>query len=111
MKKNYILIFFLLLACYSYGQNVNDSNLTTSQTVQEIEGLRMYPNPVTNGILRINTFENAEKQIQIFDVLGKQVLTRKMKTQHLNVSALNSGVYILKISEKGKTATRKLVIK
>ncbi|HHC79756.1 MAG TPA: T9SS type A sorting domain-containing protein, partial [Flavobacteriia bacterium] len=70
-----------------------------------------YPNPVTNGILTINTFSNADKKIQIFDILGKQVISTNLRGKELNVSKLNSGIYILKILEEGKTATRKLVIK
>jgi len=84
---------------------------TASIRENNIEGLRVYPNPVSNGILRINSFDNAQKSIRIYDLLGKQVLSKIMTTKELNVSRLNTGVYILKISENGKTATRKLVIK
>ncbi len=76
-----------------------------------IAGFSLYPNPVTNGILTINTFSNADKKIQIFDILGKQVISTNLRGKELNVSKLNSGIYILKILEEGKTATRKLVIK
>jgi len=76
-----------------------------------INGFNLYPNPVTNGKLTINTFSNAEKEIQIYNILGKQVLSTKLKGSQLNVNKLTSGIYILKIIEEGKTATRKLVIK
>ena len=39
------------------------------------------------------------------------VIHLNLKGKELNVSKLNSGIYILKIQENGKTATRKLVIK
>ncbi|RZK03761.1 MAG: T9SS type A sorting domain-containing protein [Flavobacterium sp.] len=75
-----------------------------------IEGLKVYPNPVTNGTLYINTTANASKEVVIYDVLGKQVV--KTTTENaVNVSKLNAGVYIVKVTEEGKTATRKLVIK
>lgn len=117
MKKIYFILF-LLVTSYSYGQTNSASNQTDSQKKNEnsfhktleIKGFKMYPNPVKNGILRINTFENAEKKVQIFDVLGKQVFSRTIKTEHLSVATLNSGIYILKVFEKGKTTTRKLVI-
>ena len=54
---------------------------------------------------------NAEMNVQIFDILGKQILTSKVTNNTLNVSKLNSGIYIVKITEEGKTATRKLVVK
>jgi len=117
MKKNYFLICYLLLVMgYSFGQkNVNSSKTTqkiTALKFQEIKGFSIYPNPVNNGVLRINTFENAQKNIQIFDLTGKQVLFRQaVKSRHISVSNLDSGVYILKVFERGKIATRKLVIK
>ena len=77
----------------------------------EIAGFKMYPNPVIKGVLTIHTFENANKTIRNFDILGKQVLPTNLKGRELNVSKLNSGIDILKILEEGKTATGKLVIK
>ena len=77
----------------------------------QIEGLAIYPNPVTNGNLYINTTTNDVKDVVIYDVLGKQVLKATVADQPVNVSSLNSGVYVVKITEAGKTATRKLVIR
>jgi hypothetical protein len=54
---------------------------------------------------------NDTKTVVIYDVLGKKVLGTSVNEQAVNVSALNSGVYIVKVTEAGKTATRKLVIK
>lgn len=75
-----------------------------------ISGLKVYPNPVVDGTLYINTTANATKEVAIYDVLGKQVI--KTTTDNtVNVSNLKGGVYIVKITEEGKTATRKLVIR
>ena len=76
-----------------------------------ISGLRVYPNPVTNGTLFIETSANAEKTVAVFDVLGKKVLSTSTNDNAVNVSSLNAGVYIVKITEEGKTASRKLVIR
>lgn len=76
-----------------------------------IAGLKLYPNPVVNGKLYISSDLNSEKAVAIYDVLGKQVLQARIENETVNVSGLNSGVYIVKIIEQGKTATRKLVIK
>jgi hypothetical protein len=77
----------------------------------EIAGLQVYPNPVTNGILNITTDNNDTKSVILFDVLGKQVINTTVTDQPINVASLNRGVYFVKITEAGKTATRKLVIK
>lgn len=95
------------------GFRIDDIKLTgTSLSVKEnqIAGLKVYPNPVTNGKFFISTGANTDKSVIIFDVLGKQVVNTTA-TESVNVSNLKSGVYIVKIAEEGKTATRKLVIK
>lgn len=77
----------------------------------QIEGFAMYPNPVSDGFLTIRSNSNAEKSIQVFDVIGKQVFTATTRgSEALDVSNISKGVYILKVSEEGKTATRKLII-
>ncbi len=83
--------------------------LSVSQN--SIAGLSVYPNPVINGNLYITSNSNETKAVAIYDVLGKVVLKANVTSQPLNVSSLNNGVYIVKITEDGKTATRKLVIK
>lgn len=90
--------------------NFTVTGSTLSIKDNAIAGLKVYPNPVTNGKLFISTDSNSEKSVVIFDVLGKQVV-KTTATESVNVSNLKGGVYIVKITEEGKTATRKLVIK
>ncbi|MCF6279903.1 MAG: T9SS type A sorting domain-containing protein [Flavobacteriaceae bacterium] len=76
-----------------------------------IEGFAVYPNPVNNGEFSISSISNASKQVQIFDMLGKSVYSNEIQAnENVLVSNLNSGIYILRVIEEGKTATRKLVI-
>lgn len=101
---------------YGAGGTWRIDNVTFSTGVlgvsqNAISGLKVYPNPVTNGNLFITSDSNDAKLVTIFDVLGKQVVKATVTNQPLNVANLNSGVYIVKITEEGKTATRKLVIK
>lgn len=76
-----------------------------------IAGLKMFPNPLSGNVLNITSSSDADKTVAIFDILGKQVLNAKVTEGTVNVGSLNSGVYIVKITEEGKTATRKLVVK
>jgi len=76
----------------------------------EISGLKIYPNPVKDGLLYIDTQANADKNVTVFDILGKQVINVSTTSNTVNVSNLKDGVYFVKITEAGKTATRKLVI-
>lgn len=78
----------------------------------EISGLNVYPNPVSNGKLYISSDKNSEKQIAIYSVLGQKVLqTKTANNTEINVSQLAKGAYILNISEDGKSETKKLIIK
>jgi Secretion system C-terminal sorting domain len=91
--------------------NVAFGQGTLAVQENEIAGLQVYPNPVTNGILNISTDNNDAKTVILFDVLGKQVINTIVTDQPVNVASLNRGVYFVKVTEAGKTVTRKLVIK
>lgn len=75
-----------------------------------IAGLNMYPNPVSNGTLYITSNSSRVKSVAVYDVLGKQVLNVKTSNSALDVSNLKGGVYFVKITEDGKTDTRKLIV-
>lgn len=102
MKQLY-LIAFLLISSLVFSQE--------SQANGDIEGFKLYPNPATNGKVFIDTAEDAPKKVLIFDVLGTKVLQTTILGKELNVSDLDKGVYILRVFEKDKVATRKLIVK
>ncbi|WP_299012661.1 T9SS type A sorting domain-containing protein [uncultured Polaribacter sp.] len=81
----------------------------TNNTILEFS---TYPNPITNKELTIVTSNSNTKEIVIYNLLGKKVLATKfseVKTT-IDVSEVNNGIYILKVTEEGKTATKKLII-
>lgn len=73
----------------------------------------IYPNPATNGYVNIvSKSASAEpKEIFIFDVLGKEIIKTILKNDRLDISALKSGIYILKVIQGQTTVTKKLIIK
>jgi hypothetical protein len=112
-------VFQLQLRAYN-GATVSFDNISfsspgatllSSSSFNSIAGLKLYPNPVSNGTLFIETAANAENTVTVFDVLRKQVLKTISSENEINVSELNAGVYVVKISEEGKTATKKLVVR
>lgn len=107
MSKKYfyiILLFICLFSGSAFAQENKQSNGI-------IESLSFYPNPVSNGRVTITSKSSLEKEITIFDVLGKKVLQTTLNTKELNISTLSPGVYIIKIKEGEATATRKLIVK
>lgn len=77
----------------------------------DIDGFKVYPNPVTTGRVFIETAVNAPKRVLVFDIFGNMVLETTILRKELSVANLVSGVYVLRVLEKDKVATRKLVIK
>jgi len=109
MKKNYICLVFFL--CFSFLATAQESRNNVSRSQDPtIEGLSVYPNPNNTGKVTIVSRQNLEKKVEIFDVLGKKVIDVILYTRELNISALNPGVYIIKIKEGDASATRKLIV-
>lgn len=85
------------------------SSKTTTNT--SIEGLQVFPNPVENGKLFIRSKGNLSKKIEIYNVLGKRVLSTSLNKEFLDVSRLSSGIYILKIKTNTTEVSKKLIIR
>ncbi|MFT5257954.1 MAG: hypothetical protein ACI8VJ_001107 [Polaribacter sp.] len=79
----------------------------------QIKGFETYPNPVTNKEFTISSSSNSVKEIVVFNVIGKKVLTTRFSgfKSTIDVAAIGSGIYILKVMEAGKISTKKLVIR
>jgi len=102
MKHIYFVITFLCIS-FSYAQD--------AQANGDIDGFKLYPNPVTDGKIFISTADNAPKQIAIYDVLGTQVLEAKISGTELQLHDLDAGVYVLRVFQNNNVATRKLIVK
>ena len=111
MTKNYfyIILFFLMLSTTSVM--AQDGKPASKVQENTIEGLSFYPNPATGGKIYISTKSNEDKQITIFDVLGKKVLQTTLSSRELNISSLSPGIYLIKIEEGDASATRKLIVR
>jgi hypothetical protein len=98
----YITLFFCLFSL---------SALSQEGKPQQNDVLGFYPNPVSNGKIYITSKTTLEKEILIFDVLGKKVLQTNTSSKELNISTIPAGVYIIKIKEEDTTVTRKLIVR
>ncbi|WP_405611301.1 T9SS type A sorting domain-containing protein [Polaribacter sp. Asnod1-A03] len=89
------------------------SGATASLKNNTIEGFATYPNPITNKNFTVSSSSTDTKEVAIFSVIGKKVFSTSFSglNKNLDVSSLNSGVYILKVTEGSKLATKKLVIR
>jgi hypothetical protein len=61
--------------------------------------------------LYITSKSNDDKQIAIFDVLGKKVFQILLTSKELNIASLSPGIYFIKIEEGDASTTRKLIVR
>ncbi|HUH25938.1 MAG TPA: T9SS type A sorting domain-containing protein [Flavobacterium sp.] len=117
MKKRYLYIFLLLvITSFSVQAQTGKNNGISENTRTEssaLDKVQIYPNPVTNGKIYVNSESNSYKAIELYDMLGKRVLATDMTSsqKELNVVNLKAGVYILKVSDKTNSISRKIIIK
>lgn len=78
----------------------------------------IYPNPVSAfAVFSVSSLQTGETFLKISDLNGKQVLAEKInlnpgKTSfHISLNGLRNGVYIATLSQQGKTAYLRFVIK
>ncbi|WCO01384.1 T9SS type A sorting domain-containing protein [Psychroserpens ponticola] len=72
---------------------------------------KVYPNPTSLGYVNIASANSEAISVTVFDILGKQVINETLSNNRLNVSALNTGVYIMKVTQNNASVTKKLIIK
>lgn len=82
------------------------------QLVRDIE---LYPNPITDGHLTINSSESI-LSVQILNITGKIVFNQEFQpntnTVDLELDKLEKGIYLVRIGFPGKeTHTEKVMVK
>ena len=95
---------------YTATPSAGTVNNVLSTQNKYIESVSIYPNPTSVGYINISSKSNSKMGVSVFDVLGKQVINETVNNYILNVSKLNSGIYIIKVSQENATLTKKLVI-
>lgn len=101
---------------YGYGIPDFEAAYTAVLNVDKerfIRATTMYPNPVTTSFtLKTSTNDLSGLGIQIFNIIGKKVYEESALTSKIiNVSALKSGIYILKIISETQQKTIKMIKK
>lgn len=116
---------YRILACYNYqgetfivdsrAENCEVQILSeVKESLKELNVL-IYPNPVKDVLNIEMNGEGGEHRIGIFDLNGKKQLedilfeVTNTKTFQVNISGLPKGIYILKIGNRLKGLTKKIV--
>ena len=92
---------------FSPGQR-NDTPLSINDYQNNL--FVMYPNPSNTGFVNIKSNQMGAVQAQVFDMLGKQMIDTTVVNERLEVSSLNAGIYIVKLTQNDRTTTKKLIL-
>ena len=76
-------------------------------------GVLLYPNPTSNGKIKVEIKNKNVKSLILIDVQGKELLVEQVKNQHninLDLSHLPDGIYYLKIQKEKGFDLEKVII-
>jgi enterochelin esterase-like enzyme len=91
---------------YIFQMRMSSTRLS-SDAVNDISGIRVYPNP-SNGTFMINGVRDGN--LKIFNFNGGLMYVEDIKGPTEICPGIASGIYLLKVEEKGMIRTKKLII-
>jgi len=97
----------------SYGETEDYTvNIVESLGINDIElaDLRIYPNPVDGNYVTIKSPIGGDKQIELFDINGRRVLSTIITGDTLDISSINTGFYMVEVTINGYKKVSKLII-
>ncbi|SFA98211.1 Por secretion system C-terminal sorting domain-containing protein [Flavobacterium swingsii] len=99
-----------------YTVNITAAFAITSTTevsnsnVVEALSFNLYPNPVEN-VLNVSMIDNRKATYRIYSMIGQEVKSGNLNQNEINVSNLESGLYIFEVNDGEKMITKKFVKK
>mgnify|MGYP001604205429 FL=1 len=98
----------ILVDNLNIAQTFNETLSTNSMYINT--DFSIYPNPAKSGFVNITSTGSETIQAKVYDILGKQVINAAVASGRLDVSTLNIGVYIVKLTQGTATTTKKLIV-
>jgi len=99
----------ILIDNLSISQTFNET-LSADQILSSNQTIGLYPNPTNKGFVNITTNVSGVITANIYDILGKVVISSKIHNNRLDVSSLKAGMYVIKIKQNDIITTKKLII-
>jgi len=92
---------------------IDDVSVWSTLSIDDVDTLdmRIYPNPVDGNFVTILSPVNGTKYIQVFDIMGKRVMDTTINNDTLDVSSINSGFYMIKVTINGQSKISKLIVR
>jgi hypothetical protein len=113
---NYTFGFYSYSKAVQWLTFIDDVKIDISTGIQENteQIFTVYPNP-SNGevVIKINNINNEAKVLTIHNLLGQEIYrtTTAKQMNHIDLSKVEKGIYLVKISGKENDTVKKLIIK
>jgi hypothetical protein len=88
---------------------VGDVCALSADALDNIAGLRIYPNPAKE-VVYVSVAEGTLDKLELFSMSGKKVKEIRYNSNYIQVDDLSSGLYLLKVYQGGKQTFRRLLI-
>lgn len=86
-------------------------SLLSVDAASQEQSFQLYPNPTKTGLVTILLPNiNDIVRVNIFDISGKELMSKDLKSNTLNLSSLRTGVYFVKIKTADATSVQRLII-
>ena len=93
-----------LIVSQTFNETLSSNNLSAATD------FNLYPNPTKSDFINITSTGSGAMQAAVFDILGKQVINTTVSNKRINISTLNTGIYIVKLTQGAATTTKKLIV-
>jgi len=93
--------------------NFSASNITSTKSLKIAQDISLSPNP-SHGLVQVNAPGFGGKaQIEVYNLLGSKVFNSVLQSEktNLDLSALKTGIYLIKVSEGKQVAVSRLILK
>lgn len=87
---------------------INPVSEATALTSNSVSKLSLFPQPVNNGMLNISGVEVVSAEV--FSLMGSCLLLPNVVANQVNVSALNAGVYFIRMNTQQRTIVKQFIV-
>ncbi|MBK9398804.1 MAG: T9SS type A sorting domain-containing protein [Saprospiraceae bacterium] len=105
-----VKIYNYALQPQTVKQNYVDASLSTDKEIAKLSGIKLFPNPGNSELNILFTNKLFSGEISILDISGRvyrRIKTSEINKLDLNVSELNSGIYLIKFTSRDAAAVEK----
>jgi hypothetical protein len=103
-------IGYALIDRHLYRTNLDWPLSVREEGESTLDGVRLFPNPADQDLLISTRPGSSISEVTLYSLTGQQVLQVKGPQNHIDVSGLQSGIYIAEVVINGQISRKKLVI-